>query len=83
MKDDLSSGPTANCLNLDLITPEHPMLQAFRIWQGTSENQLGQCQKMGVEAELSGVGTGMGLCSSGEDMEKWTGEWSEFLPQFV
>ena len=52
MKDDLSSGPTANCLNLDLITPEHPMLQVFHIWQGTFENELGQCQKVEVEAEL-------------------------------
>lgn len=38
MKDDLSSGPTANCLNLDLITPEQPVVPALRIWQGTFEN---------------------------------------------
>lgn len=47
MKDDLSSGPTANCLNLDLITPEHPVLQAFHIWQGTFEISLISVRKLG------------------------------------
>lgn len=40
MKDGLRSGPAANCLNPDLITPEQPQLPAPHIWQQTRENQI-------------------------------------------
>lgn len=41
VKDGLRSDPTANCLNLDLITPEQPVLPAAPVWQETCENEIG------------------------------------------
>lgn len=41
VKDGLRSGPTANCLNLDLISPEQPLVPAAHFWQETCENEIG------------------------------------------